>query len=422
MYSRDSGDETETNDHAGGHGPPGETGDERSPPGHPGGTTDRGSGSSPPHGHSHCERDGRDGDREPSDDDGAPPGRDYDRSPLVVTWEATQACSLACDHCRADAVEKRSSDELDAATVRDLIDGVARFDPSPVFVVSGGDPLERPDLFELLAYATDRVTTAVTPAPTPRLDCGTVERFADVGVHRMAISIDRATERAHDDFRGETGSFEAARRAARYAEEAGVPIQVNTTVTADTVEDLPAVADLVERLGAVAWEVFFLVPVGRGTELDGLDPARAGEVAAWLYDRTRDAPFRLVTVEAPFYRRVAHERAEDPGYVGSVRAGKGFVFVSHRGEVYPSGFLPQSVGSVRETPLPELYREAPLMRALRDVDRLTGPCGRCPYRQTCGGSRSRAYAVTGDPFASDPLCPFVTGEDETVPTESRVEL
>lgn len=388
MCAHDAGDATETNRRNNGHG----------------------SGSRTPHGHG----DGVDGSGHP--------GRDYDRSPLIVTWEATRACSLACDHCRADAVSERASDELDAAAVRNLIDGVAQFDPSPVFVVSGGDPLERPDLFELLAYASDRITTAVTPAPTPRLDREAVERFADAGVHRMAISIDRATERAHDDFRGEAGSFDAARRAARHAEETGVSIQINTTVTAGTVGDLPAIADMVDSLGAVAWEVFFLVPVGRGAELDGLDPVRAGEVAAWLYDRTRHARFKLVTVEAPFYRRIAHERSESPGSVGSVRAGKGFVFVSHRGEVYPSGFLPRSVGSVRETPLPELYRKSPLMRALRDADRFAGPCGRCPYRQTCGGSRSRAYAVTGDPLASDPLCPFAAGEAESIPTDGHVEL
>ena len=417
MHTQTTDDGTRRHCHESGRDAPGEPTAPTS--GHPGETNEVGSGparggdagSGPPGGHGREQGDG-----------GGHPGRDYDRSPLIVTWEATQACSLACDHCRADAVEERAPDELDTAAVRDLIDGVARFDPSPVFVVSGGDPLERPDLFDLLAYASDRVTTAVTPAPTPRLDRGAVEQFADAGVDRMAISIDRATERAHDEFRGETGSFEAARRAARHAHAAGIPIQVNTTVTADTVAALPAVADLVGRLGAVAWEVFFLVPVGRGTDLDGLEPARAGEVAAWLHDRTRRAPFRLVPVEAPFYRRIAHERAEAPGYVGSVRAGKGFVFVSHRGKVYPSGFLPRSVGSVRETPLPELYREAPLMRALRDADRLTGPCGRCPYRQTCGGSRSRAYAVTGDPLASDPLCPFAAGEGETVPTAGRGNL
>ncbi len=406
MYDRNSGDEAKRDRHAGDHSSP--DGAEGPPPGHPGGAGSHGRDSDSPHGH--------------GTDNSGHPRRDYDQSPLVVTWEATRACSLACEHCRADAIEKRAPDELGTAAVRDLIDGVARFEPSPVFVVSGGDPLKRPDLFELLEYATDRVTTAVTPAPTPALDRQTVERFADAGVHRMAVSIDRADRSTHDEFRGETGSFEAANRAATYAEEAGVPIQVNTTVTAETVDDLPAIADRVERIGAVAWEVFFLVPVGRGAKLEGLDPVRAGEVAAWLYERAGGAPFRLVTVEAPFYRRIAHERADDPGYVGSVRAGKGFVFVSHRGEVYPSGFLPRSAGSVRETSLPELYREAPLMRALRDADSLTGACGGCPYRQMCGGSRSRAYVVTGDPLASDPLCPFATGNGETVPTDGQVDL
>ena len=416
MCTHSSGDETETNRRDERHGPLDDP--ERLPPDRPGGANDSDSGSELGHGSEIITPH----DRDEGVNDGGHPGRDYDRSPLIVTWEATRACSLACDHCRADAVAERAPDELDTAAVRNLIDEVAQFDPSPVFVVSGGDPLERPDLVELLAYASDRITTAVTPAPTPHLNREVVERFADAGVHRMAISIDRATERAHDDFRGEAGSFEAACRAARYAEETGVSIQINTTVTAGTVGDLPAIADMVDSLGAVAWEVFFLVPVGRGAELDGIDPVRAGEVAAWLHDRTRNARFKLVTAEAPFYTRVARERSENPGYVGSVRAGKGFVFVSHRGEVYPSGFLPRSVGSVRETPLPELYRQNPLMRALRDADRLTGPCGRCPYRQPCGGSRSRAYAVTGNPLASDPLCPFAAGEAEAVPTDGRVTL
>jgi radical SAM protein with 4Fe4S-binding SPASM domain len=337
---------------------------------------------------------------------GGHPGRDHDEAPLVVTWEATQACSLACDHCRADAVERRHPEELATAEVRSLVDDVASFDPQPVFVVSGGDPLERPDIHDLLAYAADRVPTAVTPAPTTALTRERVERLADAGVRRMALSLDRASEAAHDEFRGEPGSFAAARRAAAFAADAGLAVQVNTTVTPETADDLPAIADLVADLDAVMWEVFFLVPVGRGAELGSLDPETAEQVLAWLHERSRTAPFRVVTVEAPFYRRVARERGAD-GYVGSVRAGKGFVFVSHRGAVFPSGFLPVEVGTVRETPLTELYREAPLMRALRDADRFDGPCGNCEYRDLCGGSRSRAWAATGDPLASDPLCPLV---------------
>lgn len=346
------------------------------------------------------------------DDDGRPDaaitrGRDYDETPLIVTWETTQACSLSCDHCRADAVGSRHPDELTTDEGRTLVDQVAAFDPSPVLVLSGGDPLERPDLFDLLKYATERVPTAVTPAPTPSLDRETVRRLAALGVRRMALSLDGATPAAHDDFRGEPGSFATVRRGARWAETVGLDVQVNTTVTAETADQLPAIADRVADLGAVMWEVFFLVPTGRGADLAGVGPDRAERVLGWLSDHARDAPYRVVTVEAPYYRRVASERADGPVSVGSTRAGRGFVFVSHTGEVYPSGFLPTAVGSVRETDLPTLYREADLMQSLRDADEFAGPCGRCPHRQQCGGSRSRAHAVTGDPLASDPLCSLV---------------
>lgn len=338
-------------------------------------------------------------------------GRDYDQSPLIATWEVTQACSLSCDHCRAEAVESRHPDELTTAEGRGLIDGVARFDPPPVLVLSGGDPLERPDLFELVAYAAERVPTAVTPAPTENLTRETVDRFADLGVRRMALSLDGATPASHDEFRGETGSFERVRRAAAWADDAGLDVQVNTTVTAGTVDELPAIAGRVADLGAVMWEVFFLVPVGRGRALDGLSPERTESVLEWLYDHGRSAPYRVITVEAPHYRRVANERSDGEARVGSTRAGRGFVFVSHTGEVYPSGFLPTAVGDVRERPLPAIYREADLMRALRDADRFAGPCGRCSYRRQCGGSRSRAHAATGDPLESDPLCLLVDEAD-----------
>jgi radical SAM protein with 4Fe4S-binding SPASM domain len=344
------------------------------------------------------------------------PGTDYDEAPRVLTWEVTRACGLTCDHCRADAVPDRHPDELSTAEGKQLLEDATRFDPEPVVVFSGGDPLERPDLFELVEHATSLgLTTGVTPAPTDNLDRDAVQRFADAGVHRMALSLDGATPRRHDEFRGEDGSFERVMRAAEWAADAGLSLQVNTTVTAETVHDLDAVAELVADLGAVMWEVFFLVPIGRGTELEGLGPVEADQVLTWLYRRARDAPFRVITVEAPQYRRVAAEveraeSGEDPR-VGSTRAGKGFLFVSHTGEVYPSGFLPEAVGDVREDDLVELYREAPLLKMLRNADAFEGPCRTCEWRSRCGGSRSRAHAVTGDPLESDPLCPLVVGGD-----------
>lgn len=359
-------------------------------------------------GHPHADRS--------SDSGGRPHARDYSESPLVVTWEVSQACDLACDHCRAEANPDRDPGELSTQEGIELFEQVSRFSSQPFMVLSGGDPLKRPDVFELLEGAVDvGVTPSITPATTPLLDRETIERFADVGIGRMALSLDGATPESHDAFRGEEGTFETAIRAAEHARELGVSIQFNTTVTASTVEDLPEIADLVEELGAAMWEVFFLIPVGRGEELDQLTPERAREVMEWLYRRGQDAPFRVITVEAPFYRRVARDIQREEGGrggpVGSTGAGNGFVFVSHTGEVYPSGFMPLSAGNVREAPLPEIYRESPVLQKLRDRESFNGPCGSCPVTAECGGSRSRAYAATGDPIGSDPLCPWAVADD-----------
>lgn len=340
-----------------------------------------------------------------------PHGRNYDQAPLVVTWEITQACDLACDHCRATADPERDPAELDRTAAIDLFEQVASFEPTPFFVFTGGDPLKRPDVFELLSEARDAgVTPAITPATTPLLDRAAIEDFVDAGVGRMALSLDGATAQSHDAFRGEPGTFDRAMKAAEDARDLGLSIQFNTTVTARTVDELPTIADIVTAYDAAMWEVFFLVPVGRGTELTQLSPDRARKVTKWLYRHSQEVPYRVITVEAPFYRRAAREvqleRGERSNRVGSTGAGDGFVFVSHTGEVYPSGFLPISVGNIRETPLGELYREAPLMRRLRDHDELTGTCGRCEFSPECGGSRSRALAATGDPFGTDPLCPW----------------
>ncbi|AXR77042.1 radical SAM protein [Natrarchaeobaculum sulfurireducens] len=344
---------------------------------------------------------------------GPPRGRRYDRTPLVITWEVTQACALACDHCRADATPDRDPNELTTGEGIDLFEQVADFgDRPPMLVLSGGDPLERPDLFELLEGARDTgLVPSVTPATTPSLDRETLAALADAGVGRVAVSLDGATAERHDAFRGETGTFDTALEAASAASELGLSIQVNTTVTARTAADLPEIADLVEELGAVMWEVFFLIPVGRGAELEQLSPPEAANVAAWLAERSREAPYRIITVEAPFFRRVSNERrrarGEEPATVGTTGAGNGFVFVSATGEVYPSGFMPTSAGNVREESLVSIYRDSPLIQRLRDRTAFDGPCGACPAAETCGGSRSRAFAATGEPTGSDPLCPWV---------------
>ncbi|XVH33279.1 TIGR04053 family radical SAM/SPASM domain-containing protein (plasmid) [Haloferacaceae archaeon DSL9] len=355
---------------------------------------------------------------------------DRDERPFVLIWEVTRACALACKHCRADARPGRHPDELSTREGKRLLDSARRFGDGQLVVLSGGDPLARDDIVDLVDYGTDRgLRMTLTPSGTASLTADRIGDLVDAGLRRMAVSVDGGSAAAHDSFRMEAGSFEQTVDAARAAGDAGLPIQINTTVCAETVEELPAIRNLVEDLGAVLWSVFFLVPVGRGTLLDPISPARAERVMGWLRDVNEDAPFGVKTTEAPHYRRVAlqHRRGSEvadglvPDGIGrqtGVTAGDGFAFVSHVGEVYPSGFLPRSAGNVRERSIVDIYRNSELFRSLRDPDALRGKCGACEFRRACGGSRSRAYAYTGDPLESDPLCAYVPdGYDGSMPVQ-----
>jgi radical SAM protein len=338
----------------------------------------------------------------------------------VLVWEVTQACDLACDHCRADAQPARHPDELTTAEGKQLLDDARSFGDGQLVVLSGGDPLARPDVLELVEYGTDRgLRMTLTPSGTASLTPETVADLADAGIRRLALSLDGASAAAHDDFRGEAGSFEQTIAAARAARDAGLPVQINTTVCAATAGELSELRDLVADLGAVLWSVFFLVPVGRGRVLDPVAPGRADEIMRWLSAVAEESRFGIKTTEAPQYRRVAIQRRRDASDASEeddigrrlgITAGDGFAFVSHTGELYPSGFLPESAGSVRDRDLVAMYRDSDLFQSLRDPDGFRGKCGACEFRHVCGGSRSRAYAHTGDPLASDPLCPYVPEE------------
>jgi radical SAM protein len=379
----------------------------------------------------------------PASRENGPDHRSVDTSerPFVLIWECTQACELACKHCRADAEEHRHPDELTTAEGKALLEDARSFGEGQLVVLSGGDPLVRDDLLELVEYGTDRgLRMTLTPSGTSSLTDDRVAALGDAGLRRVALSIDGAMPTTHDEFRQESGSFEETIRAARTARDVGLPLQINTTVCRETVENLPAIADLVADLDAVLWSVFFLVPVGRGRVLEPIEPDHAERVMEWLGAVATDAPFGVKTTEAPHYRRVALQRGSDTGGAspagggsggspedppddigrrGGITAGDGFAFVSHVGEVYPSGFLPESAGNVRETSIVDVYRNAPSFRALRDPDALGGKCGACEFRQVCGGSRSRAFAYTGDPLAADPLCAYrPESYDGTMPSQS----
>ncbi len=334
---------------------------------------------------------------------------DLERAPIVVAWETTRACALRCVHCRADAQPWRDPAELTTDEGKVLIDEVAALG-ARVLVLTGGDPFMRPDIFDLVAHARDRgLEVGLSPTATARANRANLARAVAAGASTIHLSLDGATAETHDAFRGVRGSFVRTLASVRASVELGARVQVATTACRRNLDELPEVARLVGELGATTWAVFFLVPVGRGRFDDALDAMETERILGWLVELSASSPFRVRTVCAPQFRRIAAERgAAGTRAVAAVTTdGRGFCFVSHRGEVWPSGFLPLSAGNVRAMPLATIYRDAPLFTALRDPSRLGGRCGRCPYRFPCGGSRARAYAMAGDPFAEDPACPYV---------------
>lgn len=326
---------------------------------------------------------------------------DFTRAPMTVAWEITRACPLRCQHCRAEAQPRRDPAELTTEEGYRLIDDAAGMG-TRVLVITGGDPLARPDVFDLITAVRDSgMHPGFSPSVTPRLTAKALSRAVAAGAGTVHLSLDGATPATHDAFRGVRGSFERTLTAIDMATQAGARLQVGTTVARSTVADLPAIASLLD--GRVdLWTLFFLVPTGRAQASDVLDPAAHEATLRWLADT--EHPFAVRTIAAPTYRRVLAERGGTHG--PAVNDGNGFAFVSHVGDVCPSGFLQLPVGNVRDAPLHHWYRDAPLFRRLRDPDALGGKCGRCEHKTRCGGSRARAWALTGDPLASDPSCAY----------------
>lgn len=346
---------------------------------------------------------------------------DFDRSPFTIAWEITRACAYACLHCRADAQPRRDPAELDTAEARALIDRLASFGTRPILVLTGGDPLMRRDVFELAAYADERgLRVSLTPTATALATRERMRAARAAGIRRVAFSVDAADPALHDRFRGFRGSFERTRQGMVNAREEGLTLQVNTTVCALNVGELESMVPALEAWNIVQWSVFFLVPTGRGAMLEMISAQEHERVLGWLHELSRSAPFDVKATVAPQYRRIAAQQSDGPPRAGAgyrfadglnrpargVNDGRGFMFVSHRGDVMPSGFLPLSVGNVRREDPVHLYRHAPLFKQLRDPQALKGKCGRCEFRAVCGGSRARAWAVTGDHLASDPSCPY----------------
>jgi radical SAM protein with 4Fe4S-binding SPASM domain len=332
----------------------------------------------------------------------------FDLAPLRIYWEITRACSLACRHCRAKASPGAHPRELTTTEGRTLLEELATFgDPKPHLVLTGGDPLERTDVFDLISYARGLgFDVSVSPSATPRLTPAVIRRLANAGVAAASLSIDGSTAERHDALRGVLGCFDRTIAAANAAREASLMLQINTLVSAETVDDIPAIYSLATALRVARWSMFFLVAVGRGAVLRPLDPVRAEDLLEWAADLPHgDGQPIVTTTEAPHFRRILLMRRRHCHGLG-VRDGNGVMFVSHTGNVSPSGFLPEHVGNVRTDHPVDLYRNAPLFVSLHDPNSLQGRCGSCPFRSVCGGSRARAWCTSGDPLGDDPLCAY----------------
>jgi radical SAM protein len=345
---------------------------------------------------------------------------DFDISPLIVFYETTRACDLKCVHCRADAQPLCHPAELSTRDAKHLIDELARFPRPPLLVLTGGDPLKRADIFELVDYCGEKkVDVAMTPSATPLVTRAALQSLKDAGLHRLAISLDGADAATHDAFRRVRSSFARTLEIMGDANAIGLPLQVNVTIGRHNVAQLEALLELAANAKACLCSVFFLVPTGRATAELRLNADECEEVFATLWHWQKSGRMPVKTTEAPHYRRfVLQQQKASPaarpatrggiplGQIGT-NDGKGILFVSHIGEIFPSGFLPIHCGRFPKNSLVDVYQKNDLFRSLRDADQLGGKCKVCIYRNVCGGSRSRAFGLTGDPLAAEPDCAYV---------------
>jgi radical SAM protein len=362
----------------------------------------------------------------------------FEKRPVLVFWETTRACPLFCLHCRASAVNEPLPGELTTKEGFELIDQVASFDtPTPTVIFTGGDLLKRKDIFEILTYASKSgVKFAVSPAVSENLNINTLGMIKETGASAISISLDGATPITHDSIRRREGSFRMTLDAISNTLKLGLNVQVNTAVMKRNFEELPDIFALIKGLGVKAWELFFLVRVGRGSGVEDLDPDQYESACNFLYDASKYGVL-VRCVEAPFIRRVLRLRMKfidywnDEAYVRmrsrltellggpqlhsslsltGTLDGDGVVFVAYDGTVNPGGLLPIPLGDVRNDRLVDIYRRDKLLTDIR-ARRLRGVCGTCEFSTVCGGSRARAYSYFGDPLASDPACIMLSNSD-----------
>jgi radical SAM protein len=361
--------------------------------------------------------------------------QDFSRNPMLVYWEMTQACGLACKHCRAEAMPSPNPLELNTEQSKLFLHQLVDFgSPLPHLILTGGDPLSRKDIYELIDYANGLgLEVSITPSATPELTNDAITKLKMHGIQSLGLSLDGSCAAKHDAIRAVPGTFDRTIEAARHCGRLGLPIQVNTLVSEETADDLPAIYELLRTsFPVMRWSLFFLISVGRGKALNEVSPEEGECIMRWVFDLSQHSPFAVKTTEAPSYRRIAIERMRTSGFAKAemketsvykgfqIRDGHGIVFVSNLGEIYPSGFLPLHCGNVRTGSLVDVYRNSDVFRALHSPDQFHGKCGACEYSHICGGSRARAFAHTADVLGTDPFCPYEPSALHAQPSKNAV--
>jgi len=348
---------------------------------------------------------------------GHPHGHKKKNSLRLVAWETTRNCNLDCKHCRASATMGPYGDELDTPAALRLLDQITEVG-EPIIILTRGEPLMRPDIFEIAAYGTSKGLRMVMAPNGTMITEQNARLMAESGIKRISISLDGATKEIHDNFRGVDGAFDGALNGIRLAKKAGVEFQINTTISKQNLDEIPKIFELAVGLGAVAHHIFLLVPTGRGKYMieQEINAEEYERTLTWFYDQRKNSPLQLKATCAPHYYRILRQRARADGEKVTFQThgldavtrgclgGIGFCFISHRGVVQPCGFLQTDSGNVTQTSFAEIWENSEVFKTLRNYDLLTGKCSPCEYRKVCGGCRARAYEATGDMMAEEPLC------------------
>lgn len=356
-------------------------------------------------------------------------GIDYHETPITVAWEITRACQLSCIYCRAEVERKPHPIELSVEDGFRVIDDIVDIG-THILVITGGDPLMRPDVHHVIDYAVSKgLQVELAVSATKLATRQSLQRIKNSGVSIVHVGLDGPSPEEHDTFKGSLGSYQRTMEILEDLEGLPIPIQISTTISRYNLHVLPNLVRTLTRRNVAVWNLFFLVPFRRAWASDMITPSEHESVYQWLYYLSKHAPFHIRATAAPGYNRVAIQmrrpragtknasweftgtdyslRSSQPPPEVIVNDGKGICLIDHLGNVCPGEFLQLPAGNVRNRPLAEIYKESPLFRDLRDPSKLRGKCGACEFKSVCGGSRARAYAVTGDYLAPDPSCPYV---------------